>query len=233
MHEWLLFSLGLLAIWIIIFLFNSYFRKEMLLISLLTAIFGLTQPLFVPEYWSPDPIFHFAYGFDIESIIFCFAIGGIGAVLYDLVLGKEYTKMTKDEIKSEVHKLHRLVLASPFLIFAILYLAVDWNPIYIAAVSMAIGGLATIYCRPSLTPNVFYGGFLFAMLYFAFFVLMNTIFPDFLKFWNLEAISGILVAGVPIEEIMFAFSFGMLWSGFYEHTRWLKIQVRDYLNRKV
>jgi hypothetical protein len=47
--------------------------------------FGLTEPLFVPRYWDPPSLFNLAAttGFDIESLIFCFAIGGIGAVLYD------------------------------------------------------------------------------------------------------------------------------------------------------
>ena len=57
----------------------------MLLVSVFTMPFGLTEPLFVPRYWDPPSLFNLAAttGFDIESLIFCFAIGGIGAVLYD------------------------------------------------------------------------------------------------------------------------------------------------------
>jgi len=41
------------------------------------APFGLTEPMFVPEYWSPPSLFELAQrtGFDIEGIIFSFAIG--------------------------------------------------------------------------------------------------------------------------------------------------------------
>ncbi|PIN93121.1 hypothetical protein COU56_03855, partial [Candidatus Pacearchaeota archaeon CG10_big_fil_rev_8_21_14_0_10_31_9] len=55
-------------------------------VSLLTMPFGLTEPLFVPEYWSPPSLFNLAVktGFDIESLIFCFAVGGIGTVIYEL-----------------------------------------------------------------------------------------------------------------------------------------------------
>jgi hypothetical protein len=56
----------------------------MLRVSTLTALFGLTQPLFVPAYWNPPSLFDLAHrtGFDIESLIFCFAIGGLGAAGY-------------------------------------------------------------------------------------------------------------------------------------------------------
>jgi len=52
----------------------------MLWASLFTMPFGPTDPLFVPEYWSPPSLFDLARttGFDIESLIFCFDIGGIG-----------------------------------------------------------------------------------------------------------------------------------------------------------
>lgn len=50
----------------------------MLRVSLLTAPFGLTEPLFVPEYWNPPSLFVLEQrtGFDLEIFIFCFGIGG-------------------------------------------------------------------------------------------------------------------------------------------------------------
>ena len=42
-------------------------------------------------------------------------------------------------------------------------------------------------------------------------------FPEVVnKFWNLETVSGILILGVPLEELMYAFTFGMVWSTIYE-----------------
>jgi hypothetical protein len=49
-------------------------------------------------------------------------------------------------------------------------------------------------------------------------------FPGYVQqVWNLEAISGILIAGIPIEELMFAFAFGFFWSTVYEHFTWNKL----------
>ena len=50
-------------------------------------------------------------------------------------------------------------------------------------------------------------------------------FPGYVeRVWNLKVISGILIFGVPLEELMFAFSFGFLWSSVYEHVKWYKIK---------
>ncbi len=38
------------------------------------------------------------------------------------------------------------------------------------------------------------------------------------------AISGILILGVPLEELLFALSFGFYWSGVYEHVKWYRIK---------
>ncbi len=56
MNEWLIFSLVLLGIWSIMYILLPIYRKRMLLVGGLTAPFGLTEPLFVPEYWSQHPI---------------------------------------------------------------------------------------------------------------------------------------------------------------------------------
>ncbi len=65
-----------------------------------TGPFGLTEPLFVPAYWSRLRLFDLARiaAFDIESLIFSFDIGGIGAVLHNLSMGQgpPSSRMRKD-----------------------------------------------------------------------------------------------------------------------------------------
>jgi len=224
-YEWLAFSLILLAIWLAIFLAMPAARKRILLVSLLTAPFGLTEPLFVPEYWSPPSLFDLARttGFDIESIIFSFAFGGIGVVLYGLIFQKREIKISKEEMHKPRHRFHKLAIASPVIVFLFLYYTININPIYTSAIAMLTGGIATILCRPDLKKNVVVGGILFAGFYFLFFELINIIFPYFINSWNFEVISGIKVLGMPLEEVMFGFTFGMMWSSVYEHISWHKI----------
>jgi hypothetical protein len=51
--------------------------------SITCAALGFTEPLFVPEYWSPPSILKFGR-WDFESFPFCFAVGGISAVLTEI-----------------------------------------------------------------------------------------------------------------------------------------------------
>lgn len=223
-NEWLVFSLILLGIWVAIFIIGKKSRKEMLWASFLTMPFGLTAPIFVPVYWSPPSLFNLASrtGFDIESFIFCFAIGGIAAVLYEAILNTGHEKITKKERRK--HKFHFIALLSAPIIFILLLLLTEINPVYIAIVSMLFGALAAVLCRRDLTKATIIGGTLFAMLYFFIFSLINIIFPDFINYWNLSELLGMFVMGIPIEEILFAFSFGAMWSTVYEHIAWRKLK---------
>jgi hypothetical protein len=82
----------------------------MLQISWVTMLFGLTEPLFVPEYWAPPSLFDLANktGFDIESLLFSFAIGGLGVVLYRLVYPMSISPMIDSDKLHGRHQLHRI-----------------------------------------------------------------------------------------------------------------------------
>ena len=194
----------------------------MLHVSLLTSLLGLTEPIFVPAYWNPPTLLDLAQrtGFDIESLIFCFAIGGIGTGMYAALTGGSAKRMTHLERHAARHGLHRLAIAAPYLVFLPLYL-LPWNPIYPGIVALAVGGGATILCRPDLARNTAIGGFVFLLLYASFMVTLRVWAPGYIEHvWNLPALSGLLVAGIPLEELLFGLAFGLYWSGVYEHFLW-------------
>ena len=92
---------------------------------------------------------------------------------------------------------------------------------------MFIGALATLYCRPNLKYKIWVGGLLFTVYYSIFFYSLIILVPNYVtKVWNLPVLSGILVFGMPTEELLFAFTFGMLWSSLYEHFLWLRLDAR-------
>jgi len=227
MYEWLYGSLGLLLIWLIFFIIKKEIRKEMLLGSLLTMPFSLTEPLFVPEYWNPPTLFDLAQktGFDIESLIFCFAVGGIAIIFYEVIFKVKHIKMSMKEHHSKRHRFHNLALLLPFITFIILFSFAEFNIIYIVLIAMFVGIIAAMLCRPDLNKKMIYTGFLFLILYFLlFFGLIEILSPGYIeKVWNFSMISGILIFGVPLEELLFGFGFGALWSSWYEHFKWYKI----------
>ena len=225
-NEWLTFSLILFGIWLIIFLFNKKARKEILWASLFTMPFGLTEPFFVPEYWSPPSLFNLALktGFDIESFIFCFAIGGIGVSLYEFKKIK-HIKMSKVEINAKRHRFHFLLLLLFPTVFLILYLFTALNPIYSSFIAMIVFAIGTLLCRPDLNKKILWSGFLFLVLYFLFFLFFNSVYPYAVeKFWNLNELSQILILKIPLEELIFGFLFGLSWGSIYEYVLWYKVK---------
>ncbi len=226
-YIWFVWSLGLIIIWLFVYMFYREARKRMLWASVLTMPFGLTEPLFVPEYWHPPSLFDLAHrtGFDIESLIFCFGIGGLGIILYDLIFKVEHQEMAPEERHYHRHRFHIWTLLSPFIVFPLLFFFTDWNPIYPATISMFLAGLAALWCRPDLKAKIWVGGLLFLIFYTVYFLSLGLLAPGYVeKVWTLSAISGIELIGIPIEELIFAFTFGMLWSSYYEHLTWKKIK---------
>ena len=221
-YVWLVWSSAFLLPWVLLYALFPQHRVVMWWASVSMALFGLTEPIFVPAYWNPPSLFELAQrtGFDIESIIFSFAIGGIGAVLYNSIARKRLTGIELQERRGRRHGWHRWALAVPFASFPILYL-LPWNPVYAGIAAMVLGAIAAVLCRPDLKFNTLVGGLLFLVLYTAFLLGLKWSAPGYIEqVWNLKALSGIAIYGLPLEELLFGFAFGLVWTGIYEHFTW-------------
>src|SRR5512147_397488 len=130
-YVWLLWSSAFLLPWILLYTFFPQHRAAMWWASLFMSPFGLTEPLFVPEYWNPPSLFDLArrIGFDVESLIFSFGIGGTGAVLYNVLMRARSIPVSEHERRRPLHKHHYFAIAAPLLAFPPL-VALPWNPIY-------------------------------------------------------------------------------------------------------
>ena len=114
--------------------------------------------------------------------------------------------------------MHYWALAAPFLSFPLLYLC-RWNPIYPAIVAMTLGAAATTLCRPDLVRKTWMGALLFVAYYSVFLLGLERTSPGYIaRVWNLDALSGLDVLGMPLEELLFAAAFGAYWSGVYDHA---------------
>lgn len=226
-YVWLVWSSAFLLPWLAAYALFPKQRSLMLAASVLTMPLGLTEPLFIPAYWNPPSLFDLAQntGFDIESLIFSFAIGGIGATLYNLITQREAAELPFAERAKPRHRLHALALMVPFISFPLLYL-LPWNPIYPAIVAMTLGALAALLCRPDLAGKICLGGILFVAFYTLFLLGMEWSAPGYVeRVWNLPALSGLRIARLPIEELLFAVAFGAYWSSAYEHFTWRRLIV--------
>ncbi len=229
-YAWLIWSLILLFVWILLYfsLKSKESKKKMLVVSFWTSLLGLTEPIFIPEYWSPPSLFDLAEktGFDIESLIFAFALGGIAVIVYERIFRVEHGKVCEMEKSKSRHKYHLLVLFSAPIIFILLFFFTNLNPIYSTIFATIGAGLATWYCRPDLKKKMFVSAFIFTGIYFVYLLTFVLVYPAYVELvWNLSAISGILILGIPLEELIFAFGIGFLWSSVYEHATWKKVSL--------
>lgn len=227
-YVWLLWASAFLLPWIVLHLANPGLRRLMWRASAVTALFGLTEPIFVPRYWNPPSLFALAQrtGFDIESIIFTFAIGGIGAAAYATLTRRVHVPVAADERAHRRHRFHRAMLLAPFVLFVPLWLFA-WNPIYPSIICLLIGALGSLVCRPDLARPALVGGALFLCLYAVFMLGLRWLAPGYIAaVWNLPALSGGSVYGIPTEELLFGLSFGMYWSAVYEHLTWHALRAR-------
>jgi hypothetical protein len=221
-YTWLEWSSAFLIPWAAFFLAFPKVRRRMVWASVLTAPFGLTEPLFVPAYWRPPSLFDLALhtGFDIESVVFCFAIGGLAAAAYRTLARAPEKRLDNVARQHARHRWHGAVLASPFVVFIVL-LPLPWNPIYAGIGALLFGALATLLCRPDLTRSALAGGLLVFAIYTVFLLGLKWFWPGYIEaVWNLPSLLPWRPGGLPSEELMFGFAFGMYWSSVYEHVAW-------------
>ncbi len=222
-YVWLAWSSAFLLPWLALYLGNPGHRGVMLRTSFATALLGLTEPIYVPRYWNPPSLLDLAQrtGFDIESLVFAFAIGGIGSALYNTLARRELAPVSAVERHGSRHRFHRLALLAPFVLF-VPFTSCPGIP-SIPRSLLADRRPCLGICRPDLRRKTLIGGLLFLGFYGVFMLGLRLLSPGYIEgVWNLHALSGILIAGIPLEELVFGLAFGMYWTGAYEHFTWSK-----------
>lgn len=223
-YVYLFWSCVFLATWAALFALLPGHRAAMLAASLFTAPFGLLEPMFVPEYWSPPSLFDLNQrtGFDLESVIFSFAVGGVAAVLYNALTRRRTRPLGEAERRRLARPFPYLMLAFPFALFFALA-PLPWNPIYAGITAMAVGAVVNVLYRPDLLAKTAASGVLFLGYYGLFLAGLMAVAPGYVeRVWNLDALSGVLILGMPLEELLFGLTFGMFWSGLYERATWTR-----------
>ena len=237
-YTWLIWSAAFLLPWVALFAARPKLRSRMLCASVLTTPFGLTEPFFVPAYWRPPSLFDLAQrtGFDIESLVFSFAIGGLAAAGYRTLAHAAERRLDPLAHQAARHVWHGAALASSFVVFVALLL-LPWNPIYAGIGALLAGALATLLCRPDLWRSTLIGGVLFLTIYTGFLLGLKWLWPGYIEaVWNLPHLLSWRPAGLPLEELLFGFGFGMYWSSAYEHIAWRRHgtpRARDLMSSRT
>lgn len=222
-YAYLVADIGYFLIWLALFLKRKDLRKEMFIMSLLIAPFGFTQFFYFHDYWHPDYLWGMIFGLaGIEDILWCFFIGGITVVIYEEIFKTSYLRKNANSHPYWMCLFAALSVTFLFVGTMILHL----NSMYVSVIIMLTFGIAILIFRHDLIKHAFYSGILVGLIMFLFyFLFFDIIFIHIIeKWWLLQNVSGLLIFGVPIEEIMFGFSWGFVAGPAYEFVTGLRLK---------
>lgn len=211
-----------LLIWLFFFLLRKDLRKEMLIMSFLATPLGpLSKLFYLRDYWDPTYLFPL-FGIGIEDILFAFFIGGIASIIYEFFFSNKSKKVKKGSLL--FIGILGIIGVVGMIVFNII---LKFNSIYVSSAFFIIIGLIMILKRKDLFKNALLSGLLMIIIMFIFYIIYIGIFPEIVdNFWKVQNISGIFLIGIPIEELIWGFSWGFLCGPFYEFLRGKKEVIK-------
>lgn len=216
-------------VWLLLFLLRRDLQHKMLVFGLMGAIAGpISEFFYLKDYWHPLTFNGWPIG--IEDVLFGFFAGGIGSVMYEEIFAKHFIKRHK---RTE-HWIFFIFPLIAVLLFSFDKIFPAWriNSIYASAIAFFATAAIIIYKRKDLFIDAFISGIFAGLFFFCGYLLLLNIFPHiFEKMWLLKNISGIRIATIPMEELLWAFTFGLMAGPLYEFYAGLVFQ-KEQIERK-
>jgi hypothetical protein len=220
-YSYLIWTSTFGIVWLSLFLSRKDLRKEMLLISVLFGIGGVTSQLTnIVDYWKPITVTGTKVGF--EDFFIGFFIAGIAAVVY--------TKIFNKRIKIKLLDVTRLKTSEVFIVFPLLY----FGSFYIfnlgSAYSTLIAFIPTttflLLRRRDLLANSFISGLFMMCIGISTYLIMEFLQPGFIKeFWYLRGYwYDSMLLGIPIAEYLWFLLAGMFIGPLFEYWQEGKLE---------
>ena len=160
----------------------------------------------------------------IEDFLMGFSGGGILASIYEEVFRKRLYKRTLTKNFPPGSMVLLLLAWLTGMLFWGLHLTSFWA----ATIAMIAIAAIMFYYRRDLLIAGFITGICMAIISFPMYWGILLIYPNWVQqTYYLNHLSGILITGIPIEEIIFWFLAGLLWGPFYEYWKGEKLRRRD------
>lgn len=219
-YAYLTGNLIFFLLWIFFFIRRKDLRKEMLVMSLLVAPLGpLSEFWYIRDYWKPELFMGGVWGF--EDTWFAFSAGGIGGVIYEEIMGRRIIKRHLRRHNWLLGVFAAIALLTLILLNNILRI----NSIYASSIAFLIPATIIVLTRKDLVWDAILSGIFLSLSAFFSYQIFIFLFPGIIeRWWMLHNISGILVARVPLEELLWFFSWGMLIGPLYEFIIGLNLE---------
>jgi hypothetical protein len=186
-----------LGLWALLFGLRRDVRREMCVMSCVAVVIGLPHEywLWTRDWWHPPNLTHTRVGF--EDVLYAIGTAGALSSIYPVVTRR---RLLPGAAPGRLMAVMPLVIhfALPFL----LVFVVGTHSFVACALATCAALLWILPSRPDLIgPSVINAG-LGLLISFSCFWLIEWLAPGFVAaIWDLPKLSGVLVAGVPIEDL--------------------------------
>jgi hypothetical protein len=182
-------------------------RSMIVLSAVLAAPHALSSLLLVPHYWQPRSVFPIGIAF--EDILFMIGVGGMAWIFSASAVR---SRLCVTLHPRRITNRYLSVLAGCAVVgFSMILVPSRWRMSAILLTMAVVVALAVVV-RRELWPMAV-SGFAFSGASYALAMIAGSLaWPEFMALFRSENLWGPEVAGVPLEEIVWAFLFGPFWA---------------------
>lgn len=217
--SYLIGDLILLCVWFILYFVRRDTRQEMVVISCIFGIAGLTSGLvYILDWWRPPTITGTVIG--LEDFILGFVLGGIASVIYVEVFRKRLLiKIRTNKQSLKGNKNFGFLIFLSIILFFGSYFILSYSSFIASIIALLIPTVIIWIKRKDLIIDSLTSGLLVSLVGMLFFVT-EWINPGWVvSHWYLENLSGERFLSIPIEDLIWAFLVGMYIGPLYEYWK--------------
>ncbi len=226
-HSYLLLGLAFLGVWLLFYVWRRDLRPKMRIVSTVTAVLGpVADTVYVQDWWSPLMVTDTAAG--LEPVLAGFAIGGTASVLYQIVCKR--TAVTRNGSAETVRRSNGAFLcfiASPILLLFSCFYLLDLNSFESTLVAAIIPLGMMFVRRPDLLSVSCISGALLVVVAALVYTFVELLTPGWVQaLWHFNNVPDIIIAGLPIDDVVFYFLTGAVIGPIYEYWKGIAFLAR-------
>lgn len=216
-YGYLVGALFWIVIWIAVFFLSPRSRSAIIWTSLIFVPAGPVGEYWnLMDYWHPHYLISIAIGkwrFGVEDIILSFALAGVSAGIFESVaLRRGFSELSRVTSRTLLKMLGWGSVG--FLLMTLFSYALPLISIHALLLAITITSFLMISKRKEIFPLILPLAAIFGFIYWCFYVFFGIpLFPGAIEaLWDLDATWGIMLMGVPVEELLWA-ALTMLFAG--------------------
>ncbi|MBI5100820.1 MAG: hypothetical protein HZB33_03125 [Nitrospirae bacterium] len=170
------------------------------------------------DYWHPEYLFDITVGplkFGVEDLITTFSVTGISATIFEFIARRRGMPKLPD-FTAKIF--YGMTINGVYALGVVILLAtgLGMNSIYAVQITALLFAFLNSRKRKDFFVAAMPVGIIVALICWMTYSVLMPLFPGFFsQFWKLDRISGIMLGGVPVEELTWAFSVALLTGPFY------------------